>query len=215
VDRAQDMGEWLVLTDIAMNLWVPYKAGKFLTNWATVSFSGSILLYVVRITAAPFREPRRLQQTLRSRDTNCDIYLRCWQPEKRCNLVALIPASWTQSKQETTLVFSGPQKPSQPPYRPPFHWKKKGIRHSRRNTRILWVARQKHLHKPDAISSELDPNVRRQNVINQAYCRQMLFRWPSTCVVLRRTGVLYSIPDELAVTGKHSRSLQIWLIPQP
>jgi hypothetical protein len=45
INLAQDMGRWRAVVNTVMNLWVPEKAGNFLTSRATISFSRRTLLH--------------------------------------------------------------------------------------------------------------------------------------------------------------------------
>jgi hypothetical protein len=44
---AQSRGQWRVLVNSVINLWVPQNVGNFLTNSAIVSFSRTIIIYGV------------------------------------------------------------------------------------------------------------------------------------------------------------------------
>jgi hypothetical protein len=39
----QEGVHWWAVVNTVMNLWVPWKAGNFLTSWVTVNFSRSTL----------------------------------------------------------------------------------------------------------------------------------------------------------------------------
>jgi hypothetical protein len=52
IDLAQDTDQWRALLNTAMNLWVPYIAGKFLTSYTTGDFSRGAQLHEVSLVNA-------------------------------------------------------------------------------------------------------------------------------------------------------------------
>jgi hypothetical protein len=47
IHLAQDRDQWRTLVTTVINLWIPQKAGNFLTSSAIISFSGRTLLHGV------------------------------------------------------------------------------------------------------------------------------------------------------------------------